>query len=66
MEVHYLRFERRNCGTENEALFGRKSRGMGDTEKLLVDQFLPLFSYVAEQERKKIGIKELKGQSITE
>ncbi|MGE6613420.1 hypothetical protein ACQKFG_23395 [Peribacillus sp. NPDC076916] len=54
-----MRFERRNCGTENEALFvGRKSRGMGDTEKLLVDQFLTLFSYVAEQERKKIGKRQ--------
>ncbi len=50
---------------ENEALFdSRKSRGMGDTEKLLEDQFLTLLSYVAEQEYKKISKRQAEGIEV--
>lgn len=39
---------------DNEALFdSRKFKTMGDTGKLLEDQFLSMLAYVAEQERKK-------------
>lgn len=47
---------------ENETLFdSRKFKSMGGMGKLMEDQFLSLLSYVAEQERKKIKIRQREG-----
>ena len=52
---------------ENETLFdSRKFRNMGDIGKLLEDQFLSMLSYVAEQERKKIKIRQAEGIVIAQ
>lgn len=50
---------------ENETLFdSRKFRDMGDLGKLMEDQFLSLLSYVAEQERKKIRLRQAEGIAL--
>lgn len=50
---------------ENESLFNsRKFRDMGDVGKVMEDQFLSLFSYIAEQERKKILTRQAEGIKV--
>ncbi len=50
---------------ENESLFNsRKFRDMGDVGKVMEDQFLSLFSYIAEQERNKIRTRQAEGIKI--
>lgn len=50
---------------ENESLFdSRKFKAMGDLGKLLEDQFLSMLSYVAEQERKKINVRQAEGIAV--
>lgn len=50
---------------ENESLFNsRKFRDMGDVGKVIEDQFLSLFSYIAEQERKKIRTRQAEGIKV--
>ncbi|WP_128896666.1 recombinase family protein [Longirhabdus pacifica] len=50
---------------ENDTLFdSRKFRTMGDIGKLLEDQFLSIFAYVAEQERKKILQRQKEGIAV--
>ncbi|QOR65782.1 recombinase family protein [Cytobacillus suaedae] len=50
---------------ENESLFdSRKFKAIGDMGKLMEDQFLSLLSYVAEQERKKIKIRQAEGIAL--
>lgn len=52
---------------ENEAVFdSRKFKSMGDTGKLMEDQFLSLLSYVADQERKKIKQRQAEGIYIAQ
>lgn len=50
---------------EQENVFdSRKFRAMGDTGKLMEDQFLSLLSYVADQEREKIRKRQREGIDI--
>lgn len=50
---------------ENKELFdSRKWRLMGDTGKLMEDQFLSLLAYVAEQERKKMLQRQKEGIAV--
>lgn len=50
---------------ENESLFNsRKFRTMGDVGKVMEDQFLSLFSYIAEQERNKIHQRQAEGIAV--
>jgi DNA invertase Pin-like site-specific DNA recombinase len=50
---------------DSETLFdSRKFKSMGDIGKLMEDQFLSLLSYVAEQERKKIRLRQAEGITI--
>lgn len=50
---------------ENESLFNsRKFRDMGDLGKVMEDQFLSLFSYIAEQERNKIRTRQAEGIKV--
>ncbi|PEA26570.1 recombinase [Bacillus cereus] len=50
---------------ENESLFNScKFRTMGDVGKVMEDQFLSLFSYIAEQERKKIRQRQAEGIAV--
>lgn len=50
---------------ENESLFdSRKFKSMGDIGKLMEDQFLSLFAYVAERERSKIRTTQAEGIAI--
>ncbi|MBO1513702.1 recombinase family protein [Metabacillus bambusae] len=50
---------------ENESLFNsRKFRNMGDVGKVMEDQFLSLFSYIAEQERNKIRTRQAEGIKV--
>jgi DNA invertase Pin-like site-specific DNA recombinase len=50
---------------ENESLFNsRKFRDMGDVGKVMEDQFLSLFSYIAEQERNKILTRQAEGIKV--
>ena len=49
---------------ENETLYSRKFKEMGDLGKLMEDQFLSLLSYVAEQERKKIKQRQAEGIAV--
>lgn len=50
---------------ENESIFdSRKFREMGDIGKLMEDQFLSLLSYVAEQERRKIKLRQMEGIAV--
>ncbi|RTR26545.1 recombinase family protein [Robertmurraya yapensis] len=47
---------------ENAELFdSRKFRSMGDMGKMLEDQFLSLLAYAAEQERKRILLRQAEG-----
>lgn len=50
---------------ENKDLFdSRKFKNMGDMGKVMEDQFLSLFSYVADQERKKIKKRQQEGIAL--
>lgn len=50
---------------ENESLFNScKFKNMGDVGKVMEDQFLSLFSYIAEQERKKIRQRQAEGIAV--
>lgn len=50
---------------ENESLFNScKFRTMGDVGKVMEDQFLSLFSYIAEQERNKIRQRQAEGIAV--
>lgn len=50
---------------ENQELFdSRKFKTMGDTGKIMEDQFLSLLAYVAEQERKKMLQRQKEGIAV--
>lgn len=52
---------------EQESLFdSRRFREMGELGKLMEDQFLSLLSYVAEQERNKIRMRQKEGIKIAQ
>ena len=52
---------------EQESLFdSRRFREMGELGKLMEDQFLSLLSYVAEQERNKIRMRQREGINIAQ